>query len=254
MATAFVNGVNIYYEEYGSGPAMVLTSGFTGTTKAWSPQIPALSQNHRLILHDLRGHGQSDAPADRALYSWDTTIEDLYQLLNHLGVEKAIVGGLSLGGLVSLNFYLRHPEMTAALILASTGPGFRSAESRAQWDEGRLKLSEALESGGMEAYMKITAFSSDPEALASQDPIGLSNVNIALQTNQEMVALEKVKVPTLVIVGQLDTNTIPPTNYMHRKIKGSRMAVIPKANHVANVDQPEDFNRVVLEFLKDFSL
>ena len=93
MPTAFVNGINVYYEEYGAGPSIVLTSGFTGTTKAWESQISALSKDHRLILHDIRGQGQSDAPADRTLYSWDTTIEDLYQLLKYLEVERAIIGG-----------------------------------------------------------------------------------------------------------------------------------------------------------------
>ncbi|MBI2165404.1 MAG: alpha/beta fold hydrolase [Chloroflexi bacterium] len=258
MPRTLINGTHLYYEEHGSGTPIILTHGFAGTTRMWDPQIPVLSQGYRLILHDLRGHGQSDAPSDLAQYSWDIVIEDIYQLLRNLGVRQAIVGGLSLGGLVSLHFYIRHPEMTKALILMDTGPGFRNPESRAAWDRERLRVSAVLEKGGMVAFMVSPYSENDyytsPDIMVSLNPVGLSNINRALQTNQEMVPLEKVTVPTLVIVGQNDTAAIAPANYMHRKIQGSRMAVVPGAGHGSNMDQPEIFNRAILDFLKDHNL
>jgi len=255
---AKLNGVNIYHEVSGSGTPIVLTHGFAGSTKMWIPQVEPLSKDYQLITYDIRGHGQSDAPSDRALYSWDIAIEDLHQLLVSLGVSNAIVGGLSLGGILSLHYYLKHPEMTRGLILADTGPGFRNPRSMAEWDQERYKATEVLEKGGMAAYMASqyasTTYYTTPDVMVAHSPIGLSNVNIALQTKQEMVPLEEVKVPTLVIVGASDTNSIPPANYMHRKIPNSRLAVIPSAGHGANVDQPEIFNRAILDFLKDYSL
>ena len=258
MPHAKLNGINLYYEVSGSGTAIVLTHGFAGTTKMWLPQVEVFSKDYQFITYDIRGHGQSDAPEDRALYSWDLAIEDLHQLLTHLGVKEAIVGGLSLGGLVSIHFYLKHPEMTRGLILADTGPGFRNPQSMAQWDQERYKVTEVLEKGGMAAYMASpyasTTYYTTPDVMVAHSPVGLSNVNIALQTNQEMVPLEEIKVPTLVIVGSGDTNSIPPANYMHRKIPNSRLAVIPQAGHGTNVDQPTIFNRAIQDFLKDYGL
>ena len=258
MPHAKLNGVNLYYEASGSGTAVVLTHGFAGSTKMWLPQVEALSKEYQVITYDIRGHGQSDAPADRALYSWGIAIEDLHQLLTSLGVKEAIVGGLSLGGIVSFHYYLKHPEMTKALIIADSGPGFRNPQSMAAWDQERYKLTEVLEKGGMAAYMASpyanTTYYTTSDVMVAHSPIGLSNINIALQTNQEMVPLEKIKVPALVIVGSGDTNSIPPANYMHRKIPNSRLAVIPQAGHGSNVDQPAIFNRTVLDFLKDNGL
>ena len=258
MPHAKLNGINLYYEVSGSGTPIVLAHGFAGTTKSWLPQVEVFSKEYQFIIYDMRGHGQSDAPMERDLYSWDIAIEDLHQLLMHLGVKEAIVGGLSLGGLVGLHYYEKHPETTKALILADTGPGFRNPITMAQWDQERQRVTEVLEKGGMAAYMASPYISSNyyttPDVMVSQPPFGLSNVNIALQTNQVMVALEQVKVPTLVIVGQNDTNTLAPSNYMHRKIPNSRLAVIPQAGHSSNVEQPGIFNKTILDFLKDYGL
>src|ERR1700710_1712541 len=127
------DGVNIHYEVHGSGPPLLLTHGYSSTSAMWQGQIEALSKHHTLILWDMRGHGQSDYPDDAAAYSEALTVGDLAALLDRIGAARAIVGGLSLGGYMSLAFYRAHPERVRALLIIDTGPGFKKDAARHPW-------------------------------------------------------------------------------------------------------------------------
>ena len=109
------NGVRIYYEVHGGGPALLLTHGYSSTSAMWNGQIEALSRHHQLVLWDMRGHGQSDYPDDAAAYSEALTVADMAALLDAVGARTAIVGGLSLGGYMSLAFYRAHADRVRAL-------------------------------------------------------------------------------------------------------------------------------------------
>src|SRR3954452_23916595 len=102
------DGVNIYYEVHGNGPTLLLTHGYSSTSGMWQGQIAALSKHHTLVLWDMRGHGQSDYPSDPKAYSEALTVADMAALLDAVGGGTAIVGGLSLGGYMSLAFYRSH--------------------------------------------------------------------------------------------------------------------------------------------------
>src|ERR1700761_8568957 len=102
------DGVHIHYEIHGDGVPLILTHGYSMTSAMWQGQIAALAQRHKLILWDMRGHGQSDYPADPSAYSGALTVGDIATLLDTVGADKAIVGGLSLGGYMSLAFYRAH--------------------------------------------------------------------------------------------------------------------------------------------------
>ena len=128
MPKALLNGISLYYEDNGSGFPVIFTHGFAGTTKSWEGQVAALSKKYRFITYDMRGHGQTDALEELSKYSLDILVEDIYQLLHHLGIQRAVIGGLSLGGYLTIHFYNQHPDMTAAIILMDTGPGYRSPE------------------------------------------------------------------------------------------------------------------------------
>src|SRR5678816_4413685 len=105
MATlARPDGVNLYYEVHGEGPVVLLTHGYSATSQMWTGQVAPLSKDHKLVTWDMRGHGQSDSPDDPALYSEPATVADMAALLDAVGADKAIVGGLSLGGYMSLAF------------------------------------------------------------------------------------------------------------------------------------------------------
>src|SRR3990172_3723573 len=118
MPTAVFNGIRLYYEVHGQGTPLVLMHGFAGTAESWKPQIPDLSARYRLVLYDARGHWRSESPRSADLYSHEVFAEDLRALLDHLSAETAVVGGLSMGGVIALTFYFAHPQRVRALILA----------------------------------------------------------------------------------------------------------------------------------------
>src|SRR3979490_1187030 len=118
------NGVNIHYEVHGDGPPLLLTHGYSSTSAMWQGQIEALSKHHKLVLWDMRGHGQSDYPDDPGAYSEALTVADMAALLDEVSADSAIVGGLSLGGYMSLAFYRAAPEPVRALLITHPGRGF----------------------------------------------------------------------------------------------------------------------------------
>src|SRR5687768_7614506 len=114
---ARLNGIEIEYQDGGRGPAVLLGHGYSATGRMWDGQRAALGDRHRVVSWDMRGHGQTDSPPDPAQYSTALIVADMRALLQHLGIERAVIGGLSLGGYVSLAFYLAHPEMVQALVI-----------------------------------------------------------------------------------------------------------------------------------------
>jgi len=143
------DGVGIYYEVYGEGPPLLLTHGYSSTSAMWHGQIDALARDHKLVLWDMRGHGQSDYPDDPNAYSEALTVGDMAAILDAVGTERAIIGGLSLGGVMSLAFHLAYPERVRALMLFDTGPGFRNPEARRQWNERAEARARDLEEKGL---------------------------------------------------------------------------------------------------------
>src|SRR3989449_9466727 len=135
MPTARVNGVSLYYEVAGRGAPLVLVHGFACGIRSWDPQVRALSRYRRVIAYDVRGHGLSDAPPEAAAYSQATSVADLHALLAYLKIGRAVVGGLSMGGNIALNFALAHPAMVSALIVADTRSEERRVgkECRSRW-------------------------------------------------------------------------------------------------------------------------
>ena len=139
------DGVAIQYEVSGEGPALLLTHGYSATGEMWRGQVEAFSGHYRVIRWDMRGHGRSDYPDDPAAYSEAATVGDMAALLDAVGAETAIVGGLSLGGYMSLAFHLAHPERVRALLIIDTGPGYKNDEARAGWNANARRTAERAE-------------------------------------------------------------------------------------------------------------
>ncbi|MBI4304413.1 MAG: alpha/beta fold hydrolase [Chloroflexi bacterium] len=259
MPKAFLNGINLYYEDNGSGFPIIFTHGYAGTTKSWQGQVAAFSKKYRFITYDMRGHGQTDAPADLSKYALEYLIEDIYQLLRHLGIKKAVVGGLSLGGYLTLHFYRQHPDMAAAIILMGTGPGYRTPEKAKDWNETRLECAKILETGGIKAFMASKYSAEDyytaPDVMMKHNPKGLANISRGLMQNPwGLDILPTIKVPTLVVCGERDANFLTATDYMVSKIPGAQKAIIAGAGHGVNIDQPQLFESTVLGFLGKLNL
>lgn len=250
MARAKLNGIEIDYEVSGGGPAVLLSHGYSATRRMWDAQHRALGERHRVISWSMRGHGETESPADPARYSAALTVGDMRALLGDLGVRRAVIGGLSLGGYVSLAFYLEHPEMVRALVICDSGPGYRSADAREAWNARALERAAALETRGLDALGKSREVR---EAVAlHRSAQGLAHAArgmLAQEGSRVIDGLVSIQVPTLIIVGDQDQPFLAPCEYMAKKIPGARLEVIRDAGHSSNLDQPEAFNRVLLDFL-----
>jgi len=243
------NGVKIHYEVYGDGPALILTHGYSSTSAMWEGQIEALSKHHKLVLWDMRGHGKSDYPADPNAYSEALTIGDIAALLDQIGTRRAIAGGLSLGGYMSLAFYRTHPERVAALLIIDTGPGFKKDEARTAWNKRAHETAERFERDGLSV---LKSLSRERSSVTHRDARGLALAARGMLTQRDasvMEVLPEIAVPSLIVVGADDTPFLAASDYMAAKIPGAKKVVIPSAGHAVNIDQPQAFIDAVLPFL-----
>jgi pimeloyl-ACP methyl ester carboxylesterase len=242
------DGVNIYYEDHGTGPAVLLSHGYSATTRMWAGQVEALKDRYRVITWDMRGHGQSDSPDDPKAYSEAATVDDIAGILNHLGIDKAVIGGLSLGGYMSLAFNLAHPSMVRALMLFDTGPGYKNPVGREGWNVTAMKRAETFEAKGLDAL----GGSAEVRVSQHRSAQGLAHAarGMLAQFDSRIIeSLEHIAVPTLVLVGEKDQPFLGATDYMANKIPGCTKVMIPEAGHAANLDQPAAFNAAVEAFL-----
>lgn len=248
MATINRDGVNIHYEDNGSGPVVLLSHGYSATTRMWTGQVEALKDDYRVITWDMRGHGQSASPDDPKAYSEQATVDDMAAILKHLGIDKAVIGGLSLGGYMSLAFNVAHPEMVRALMLFDTGPGYKNPVGREGWNETARKRAEVFESKGLDAL----GSSAEVRIAQHRSAQGLAHAarGMLAQFDSRIIeSLPEIKVPTLVLVGDNDTPFLGGTDYMANKIPDATKVVIENAGHASNIDQPEAFNAEVRKFL-----
>ena len=250
MAMLDRDGVKLYYEACGSGPTILLTHGYSSSSLMWKGQVEPLSKSHQLVIWDMRGHGRSDYPTDQAAYSEDATVADMAALLDVVGAETAIVGGLSLGGYMSLAFHARRPERVKALLIIDTGPGYRNDQARDGWNQNAIRTAERWERDGLNRSGPAS-----PEAGLSQhrSADGLARAARGMLTQRDatvMNSLPTIAVPSLVVVGANDTPFLTASDYMAAKIPDAVKAVIQDAGHAANIDQPAAFNAAVMGFLE----
>jgi pimeloyl-ACP methyl ester carboxylesterase len=215
----------------------------------WEPQCQGLGERFRLIAWDLRGHGRSDAPEDASLYSEAAAVGDMASILDACGVARAVVGGLSLGGYLSLAFHLAHPGRTRALMLFDTGPGYRSEEGRRRWNAMADELARGLDERG------LAALGGGAEVRIGEHRstrgLVLAARGILAQRNARVIeSLPAIAVPTLVLWGERDEAFVKPGEYMAAKIPGATRVILPNAGHAANLDQPQGFNAAVARFVE----
>jgi pimeloyl-ACP methyl ester carboxylesterase len=243
------DGVKIYYETHGEGPVILLSHGYSATSQMWRGQIEALSTKHQLVTWDMRGHGQSDYPEDQSAYSEEATVDDMAALLDHVGAKTAIVGGLSLGGYMSLAFHLKYPRRVAALLIIDTGPGYRKDEGRDGWNRNALKTAERFEREGLS---QLQSGSRERSTATHRDAAGLAKAARGMLTQRDarvINSLSEIQVPSLVLVGDKDTPFLAAADYMAAKIPGAKKVVLANAGHASNIDQPAAFNDALVSFL-----
>ncbi|HEY7268682.1 MAG TPA: alpha/beta hydrolase, partial [Dehalococcoidia bacterium] len=221
MPSVLVNGVEIAYEDAGSGFPLVWCHEFAGSMESWEPQVHFFARRYRVITYNARGYPPSEVPADAAAYSQDIAVEDLYGLLKNLGIEQAYVGGLSMGGSTTLHFGIRHPEIAKALVIAAAGSGSTNPE---QFREGCHGLARRLDAEGT-AGLRDYAMGPSRVQLKRKDPLGYQQFADLLMSHSAQGSahtmrgvqagrppifvweeqMKALQVPSLILVGDEDS-------------------------------------------------
>jgi pimeloyl-ACP methyl ester carboxylesterase len=268
MPTALVNGVNIYYEETGSGFPVVFAHEFAGDYRSWEGQVRYFSRRYRCVTYNARGYPPSDVPSRPSDYSQTHSVEDLYGLRRSLGIDKAYIVGLSMGGATAVNFAIAHPEATAALVPCGTGSG-SDAGQRVDWITQMGQNAALMESQGLAAVTEGYGHSPNRMQYLRKDPRGwqefyrqfsdhsaigsamtIRNTLLKRPTVYQLESqMKALRAPTLVMVGDEDTACIEPSLFMKRSIPGAGLLVFPNSGHLINLEEPEMFNHHLASFL-----
>jgi pimeloyl-ACP methyl ester carboxylesterase len=266
MPHARVNGLELYYEVTGQGRPVVLAHGFSATCRMWDGQVAAFRDRYRLIVYDARGQGRSEVPEEPAAFSQPRMVEDLRQLLHYLGVPRACVGGLSMGGNVALNFALEHPEMVDGLLVCDTGAGSDEPE---HWAGKVRRWVHLLTTAGVEAF--AADYIEDPimahyarrgaterdflwRAMTSNTAEGLARGLAGVVGNRPSLyalknRLQRVAVPTTIVVGDHDDWCTKVSGFLAETIPNAELALIRNSGHMTNLEQPDQFNDALGRFL-----
>jgi 2-succinyl-6-hydroxy-2,4-cyclohexadiene-1-carboxylate synthase len=258
MPHANVNGVNIYYERHGeSGEPLVLVHGYTGDVTDWRFQIPEFAKTHRVLIMDHRGHGKSDAPADRSCYTVETLADDVEALVAHAGFERFHLLGHSMGGAVVQEIALRSPQKLMSLTLHDTSYRFAATRSETvkKWIAARNAIAE---SQGMAAVANMPGVTNPPPHMPEERRIAekerLSRMSVdgfigcwgALESWQGVKErAHEITAPTLVIYGALDGPLVEASKRLAAIIPGATLVEIPEAGHSPQYERPALFNEAL---------
>ncbi len=262
---ATINNSLLRYIDVGqqSAPPVILIHGFPFSHKMWNfpgGQVDVLTPTNRVVAYDIRGHGESEVGS--AHYSIELFVDDLFGLMDHLNIPKAILCGLSMGGYIALRAVERNPERVSGLVLCDT-------KSEADSNEAKIKRANGIkfvQANGMkyyaQDYVKIvfapSSFERHPDAVKSLQsivertaPQSIYGTLLALAARTDTTAaLPNIKCPTLILVGEKDTLTpVSASQSMKDKIPNAQMFVIPHAGHMSNMEHPTQFNKHLVEFI-----
>jgi pimeloyl-ACP methyl ester carboxylesterase len=263
------DGVKLYYEETGSGEAVIFVHEFAGDHRSWEPQMRHFSKRYRCIAHNARGYPPSDVPQDVALYSQDRAREDIKAILDGIGIERAHIVGLSMGGFATLHFGLHHPERALSLVVAGCGYGaekdkreqFQSeAEAASNFVENaqsgeefagsyalgptRVQFQNNNPRGWQEFHDMLAQHSLQGSAMTLR---GVQKSRPSLFDLEEQ--LKQLVVPTLVLTGDEDEPCLIPNVFLKRTIPSAALQILPNAGHTINLEDPDAFNGAVSDFL-----
>ena len=258
MPVAGVRGQRVYYEDTGGdGVPLVLGHGFLMDHEMFAPQVRSLGATHRLITWDARGHGLTESSASPFNY-WDLA-EDLAALLDNLGVDRAVVGGMSQGGFVGLRFALNHPARTAGLVLIDTQAGTEDPDKALQYD---LMHDVWVASGPGDQLVEMAAAiiigNNRPESASwaakwqAREPAALTQIYRTLMDRDDITErLGEITAPALVIHGTEDVAIdIALAEALCRRLQGCRGLVpVEGAGHASNLTHPEPVNQAIERFL-----
>ena len=264
-----VPGARLWYDVRGEGPAVLFTHAGIADHRMWGPQLePFVAAGHRVVRWDIRTFGLTTSDATPF-----STRADLLAILDHLGLERAAFVGCSMGGGVTLSFAIEHPERVGALVLIAPGVAGFDAEptpvERAAFDEGEAayQAKDWAAAADVDVRIWVDGVGQGPERVDPRvrelvrtmclDTYRLDFPDAEHLGLQPPAAerLDSVRAPTLLLLGELDVSGCAAAiGFLAAGIEGSRRVDFPNATHLPNLEQPEAFNRVVLEFLAERGL
>ncbi|HSS94489.1 MAG TPA: alpha/beta hydrolase [Candidatus Dormibacteraeota bacterium] len=262
------DGVELHYEEAGSGFPILFIHEFAGDHRSWAPQVRHFSKSHRCLTYAARGYPPSEVPTDPAAYSQALAVADAVAVLDAAGAGTAHVVGLSMGGFASLHMVLRHPERVRAAVVAGAGYGAQP-EKREQFRKESQAIADAFESMGSakvsESYAvgpaRVQLQNRNPaawrvfvDALAQHDSTGAALTMRGVQAARPSLyglqaQLRAVRTPLLIVAGDEDEGSLEPSLMLKRMIRTSGLVILPRTGHTLNLEDPDAFNEAVGGFL-----
>jgi pimeloyl-ACP methyl ester carboxylesterase len=266
MPYATVHGVRLYYEVTGEGTPLIFVHEFAGDCRSWDPQVRFFARRYRVVTYNARGYPPSDVPEDPAAYSQDAAVDDLAGLMECLGIPQAHLCGLSMGAYAVLHLGLRFPARARSLVVAGCGYGSDDPERFRREAE---TLAARIQREGMEVVgpqyaqgpTRVPFMHKDPlgwtefaQALARHSRHGSACTLLGVQARRPSLytlrePLERLRVPTLIVTGDEDDPCVEPGVFLKRHIPTAGLVVVPRTGHTINLEEPDLFNRVVLDFL-----
>jgi 3-oxoadipate enol-lactonase len=262
MTQIRINDIQMTYTDMGTGDPVVLIHGYPFNRSLWGEQVATLGESYRVIAPDLRGFGETDSSDGPA--TMDQMAQDVAQLLDHLEIQRAVIGGLSMGGYVALAFYKQFPARVQALVLADTraqadteeAKQTRAQQAEKALSEGMAGIADAM----LPKLLTPETVSKRPEIvkrvrdmMLKTEPEGAASALWGMaQRDDQTPLLSTISTPTLILVGAEDALTpVADSEKMHQAIAGSRLVVIDKAGHVSNLERTEQFNEALMDFLRE---
>ena len=258
------DGIALYYEEAGAGEPIVFIHEFAGDYRAWEPQMRHFARTFRCIAYNARGYPPSDVPKDPESYSQDRARLDALAILDHLGIQRAHIVGLSMGGFATLHFGIHHPERALSLVVAGCGYG-AERDRREQFRYETEATANFIESASAAAFAERYALgptrvqfqNKDPrgwaefrDQLAEHSLLGAVNTMRGIQSRRPSIydledEMWALRVPTLILTGDEDDPCLTPNVYMKRTIPSAALITLPNSGHTINIEEPQLFNQAL---------
>ncbi len=257
-----INDISLNYELDGNGPTIVFINGLTMDVNGWYFQVQPFSERYTVLRYDCRGQGQSDKPD--MPYSQDMHADDLKSLMDRIEIQKVHVIGISNGGMVAQHFILKYPEKVGALVLVDTCSyidtlleiiikvWIRATEVGGSEFRYDIALPALFAEGFIKRNLELIATLKEI-SVKNNPPEPIKNLAKGCLIHNVNDRIPEIKAPTLIIVGEEDI--LIPLKYskiLNEKIEGSRLVIMKDCGHVPTLEKPEEFNKIVLEFLKDY--
>lgn len=261
------DGVTLYYEEAGEGTPIVFVHEYAGDHRSWEPQMRRFARGHRCIAYNARGYPPSAVPDDPEAYSQDKARDDILAVLDGLGVEKAHIVGLSMGGFATLHFGLAYPDRALSLVVAGCGYG-APHEVRESFQREALAAADLIERDGMAAFGETYSQGPARVQFQNKDPRGWAEFNQQLCEHSDKGSAHTMRgvqarrpslydledriaaltVPTLIVNGDEDEPCLDVGLFLKRRIASSALVLLPQTGHGCNLEEPALFNQACADF------